>query len=78
MARSGLGDNQKELDIGSGLEPSKPKIWGMKRKTFMIMLGIFILLIIAVAVGAGVGVAVAKAKDNNNRCAPRIAKPVVR
>ncbi|PUU72712.1 hypothetical protein B9Z19DRAFT_1069560 [Tuber borchii] len=62
---SGLRDNQKEPDLGSGLEPSKRKIWGMKRKTFVIMLGIFILLIIAVAAGVGVGVAVTKAKNNN-------------
>ena len=69
IARPGSGDNEKEPILDSGLEPSKRKIWGMKKKTFMIMLGIFILLIIAVAV--------AKAKNDNNRCAPRIAKPVV-
>ncbi|PUU73451.1 hypothetical protein B9Z19DRAFT_1111206 [Tuber borchii] len=65
IARSGQGDNQKQPDLGSGLGPSKRKIWGMKRKVFMIMLGIFILLIIAVAAGVGVGVAVSKAKNNN-------------
>ena len=62
MAKSGLGDNQKEPDVGSWLEPSKPKIWGMKRKTFMIMLGISILLIIAVTAGVGGGVARSAAK----------------
>jgi len=62
---SGPGDDQKEPDLGSGLEPSKRKIWGMKRKTFMIALGIIILLIIAVAVGAGAGAAVAGAKNKN-------------
>ncbi|PUU73450.1 fungal fucose-specific lectin-domain-containing protein [Tuber borchii] len=65
IARSGQGDNQKQPDLGSGLKPSKRKIWEMERKVFMIMLGIFILLIITMAVGVGVGVAVSKAKNNN-------------
>ena len=73
----GLRYNENELDLNIGREPPKGKIWGMKRKTFMIVVGIIILLIITVAVGAGVGVAVAKAKNNNKGCAPRIAKPVV-
>ncbi|PUU72711.1 hypothetical protein B9Z19DRAFT_1136899 [Tuber borchii] len=65
MPGPGLGDNQKEPDLGSGIEPSERKIWGLKRKTFVIMLGIFILLIIAVA---------CQSQQSQN---PQIAKPVV-
>ena len=53
-----------ELEPGSNdLETSKGKIWGMKSKTFMIVLGIIAILIIAVAAGVGWGVGVAAAKS---------------
>ena len=54
-----LEDNQEGTDLNIGLEPPKGKIWGMKRKTFMIVLGILILLITA---GVGGGVAGSAAK----------------
>ena len=59
------GGNQKEPD-GDGLEASKGKIWGMKRKVFMIVFGIIAILIIAVAAGVGWGVGVTAAKSRNN------------
>jgi len=59
MLGSGLGDNQKEPDLNSGLEPSGGKIWGMKRRTFVIVLGIFIIFIVALAAGVGGGVGAA-------------------
>jgi len=64
----GQGDNQKEPDGNNGLEASKGKIWGMKRKVFMIVLGIIAILIIAMAVGVGwgVGVTASKSRNNNN------------
>lgn len=51
------GSNQEELGRNNG------KLWGMKHKTFMIVLGIIAILIIAVAVGVGWGVGVAAAKS---------------
>ena len=61
-----LEDNQKELDLNAGLEPStsKGRIWGMERKTFMVVLVVFVILIIAVAAGVGWGVAGTKNKDS--------------
>jgi len=66
MLGSGLGDNQKEPDLNSGLEPSRGKIWGMKRRTFVIVLGIFIILIVALAAGVGGGVGGAAAKSSTH------------
>jgi len=65
---SGQGDNQKEPDRNSNLETAKGGIWGMKRKVFMIVLGIIAILIIAVAAGVGWGVAmtIAKSKRQNS------------
>ncbi|PUU73453.1 hypothetical protein B9Z19DRAFT_1068978 [Tuber borchii] len=60
------GDIQKEPDLNIGHKQPKGKIWGMKRKTFMIVLGIVILLIIAVAAGVGGGVGATAAKSDNN------------
>ena len=54
-----LGEYQEGTDLNIGLEPPKGKIWGMKRKTFMVVLGIVILLITA---GVGGGVAGSAAK----------------
>jgi len=60
----GLRDNQQGLNIGS--EQPKGKIWGMKRKSFMIALGVLIL-IIAVAAGVGGGVGGTSAKSNTHK-----------
>jgi len=57
------GSNQEELGRNNDLETSKGKIWGMKHKTFTIVLGIIAILIIAVAAGVGWGVGVAAAKS---------------
>ena len=57
------GSNQEELGRNNDFETSKGKLWGMKRKTFMIVLGIIAILIIAVAAGVGWGVGVAAAKS---------------
>jgi len=65
--QSGLSDNQKEPDLDIGLEQPKGKIWGMKRKTFMIVLGVLIFLIIAVAAGVGGGVGGTSAKSNAHK-----------
>ena len=61
-------DGQGEPDQSSGFKISKGEIRGMKRKTFVIALGIFAVLIIAVAagVGWGVGVAAVRSRNNNN------------
>jgi len=67
MPESRLGDNQKELDPNAGLEPSKGKIWGMERKTFVIVLVVFVILIIAVAAGVGWGVAATTAKSKDSK-----------
>lgn len=58
----GLRYNQNEPDLNTELEQPGEKIWGMERKTFMIVLGILILLIIAVTAGVGGGVARSAAK----------------
>ena len=47
----------------------------MKRKTFMIVLGVLILFIIAVVVGVGGGVGVTAAKRNAHKGASESAKP---
>ena len=60
------GDIQKEPDLNIGHGQPKGRIWGMKRKTFMIVLGTLVLLIIAVAAGVGGGVGATAAKSNNN------------
>jgi len=67
----GLGYNEKEPDPYIGHEG---KIWGMKRKAFMILLGTLILLIIAVAAGVGGGVARAAAKGNAHHGASESTK----
>jgi len=54
---------QKEPARDSGLEKSKGTIWGMKRKTFMIVIGIIAILIIAMAAGVGWGVGVTATKS---------------
>jgi len=66
-SESGLSDNQKEPDLDIGPEQPKGKIWGMKRKTFMIVLGVLIFLIIAVAAGVGGGVGGTAAKSNAHK-----------
>jgi len=72
----GRGGNQKELDRDNDLEASERKIWRMKRKVFMIVLGIVAILIIAVAAGVGWGVGVTTAKSrHNNSGASESAKP---
>jgi len=67
MHESGLGDNQKEPDRGGGLGASKGRIWGMERRTFIIVLGVFIILIIALAAGVGWGVSASVAKGKDSR-----------
>ncbi|KAG0136469.1 hypothetical protein HOY82DRAFT_478913, partial [Tuber indicum] len=72
-SQSGPGYNQEESDQSVGLGASGGGIWGMKRKTFIVVLGIFIILIIALAAGVGGGVAATVAK-NNDRGAPQSQK----
>ena len=67
----GLGYNEKEPDPDIG---HKGKIWGMKRKTFMIVLGTLILLIIIVAAGVGGGVGGTAAKLNAHKGASESTK----
>ncbi|PUU73449.1 hypothetical protein B9Z19DRAFT_540201 [Tuber borchii] len=74
IPESGVEYNQKEPGLNNGLEQSKGKIWGMKRKTFMIVLGIVILLIIAIAAGVGGGVGGTAAKSNAHNEALELTK----
>jgi len=65
--QAGQGGFQKEPGLNSGLEGPGGGVWGMRKKTFMIVLGICILIVaVAAGVGCGVGVAVARSKNSNN------------
>ncbi|KAG0642285.1 hypothetical protein HOY80DRAFT_1134625 [Tuber brumale] len=66
----GPGYGQEDPDQSGGLGASNGEIWGMKRKTFLVALGIFIILIIALAAGVGAGVAATVAKSNSNASEP--------
>ena len=62
----GQENNQKEPNENSGLNASKEEIWGIKRRTFVIALGILVFLIIGAAAGVGWGVGVTSARGGNN------------
>ena len=65
----GQGGTREGHDRDSGPEASEGKVWGMKRKVFIIVLGVIAILIIAVAAGVGWGVGVAG--RNNNSGTPK-------
>jgi hypothetical protein len=58
------------LAPGEGVQhkSDQPKIMGMSKRLFFIVLGVVGFIILAVALGAGLGIGLSKNKDDDSSC----------